>query len=328
MAYDRAIVLNPDYPGAHYNKALAQLLAGDYEAGFKAYEWRWRWERFPSTRPQLAAPRWEGEPRRRETVMLWGEQGTGDVIQFVRYAAMANPLCGRVVVACQSSLHRLIASAPGVDGVLERGAREDGGRPIAAWAPLLSLPRLLGTTLETVPSTVPYLAPPTGAVETWRHRLAGPGLKVGLTWAGNPKHRNDRNRSLPLAALTALARVPGVRLCALQKGPQAVEAESPPPGMAIEALGPALGDFAETAAAIAVLDLVIAVDTAVAHLAGALGRPVWCLVPYAPDFRWLLGRADSPWYPSLRLFRQPAPGDWPAVIDAVATALGATAGAS
>ena len=188
---------------------------------------------------------------------------------------------------------------------------------------MLSLPRAFGTTLASIPRNVPYLQADAREVEKWRGRLAedASSIKVGLSWAGRPEHKNDRNRSMPLARFAPLAQVPGVRFYSLQKGEAAAQAKAPPAGMELIDWTEELNDFADTAALIANLDLVISVDTAVVHLAGAMGKPVWTLLPFAPDWRWLLDRQDSPWYPTMRLFRQPSIGDWDSVMQRVAGAL-------
>src|SRR5262249_12082001 len=237
---------------------------------------------------------------------------------FIRYAPLVREHCGRLVVQCAPPLARLLATASGVDEVTT--AREPPAG-IAAHAPLLSLMHLFGTTMETIPAKVPYLAADPARAGAFRQRIgAAANLKVGLAWAGRPTHKNDRNRSLPLSALAPIFSVAGASLFGLQEGARAWEIA----GVAkrIVDLSPDFADFADTAAAIACLDLVISVDTAVAHLAGALGKAVWLLLPFIPDWRWLLEREDSPWYPTMRLYRQPARGDWQSVLNRLAGDLG------
>jgi hypothetical protein len=243
----------------------------------------------------------------------------GDTIQFVRYASLVRQKGGRVLLSCPGSLSGLFQGLVGVDGLYPDGRDLPG---YDCQVPLLSLPGLLGTNLETIPAAVPYLHQDPARVAAWRQRLAGcAGLKVGVAWRGNPRHKNDRNRSMTAARFAAALSVPGLMVVSLQKDGTAEEIEAlRSQGPVLEA-GPELKDFSDTAAVMAALDLVVSVDTSVCHLAGALALPVWTLVPFSPDWRWLLGRDDSPWYPTLRLFRQPATGDWESVVAAVAAEL-------
>ncbi|MBI3710034.1 MAG: hypothetical protein HY246_20500, partial [Proteobacteria bacterium] len=250
---------------------------------------------------------------------LHAEQGLGDTIQFIRYVPLVAALGGRVVLQVSPELKRLLQAFPGVERLV---APADELPRYDVHLSLLSLPRAFATELPTIPDDVPYVTAEPAAVRAWGQRLAAyRGRRVGLVWAGRPEHRNDRNRSLQLQKLATLAAVPDVTFLSLQKGPAAAQLAGPPAGFSPVDLGQELGDFADTAAVIANLDLVISVDTSVAHLAGALGRPVWCLLPFAPDWRWLRGREDSPWYPTMRLFRQRRHGDWSDVAARVVEAL-------
>ncbi|MFN3076416.1 MAG: glycosyltransferase family 9 protein, partial [Alphaproteobacteria bacterium] len=261
-------------------------------------------------------------------ILLQAEQGAGDTIQFVRYVREMKQRAARVIVACKPSLARLFQGMPEIDQVLPHGATTLPH--FDCHVPMLSLPHFLGTDLSTVPSGIPYLHPRPDLAAAWRERLRPfSGLKIGLTWRGDPTHREDRMRSIAASVIAALFEVPGTKWFFLQtdvndddRAAFAVAAD----GRA-ETLdcGPLLTDFADTAAAIASLDLVISVDTAVAHLAGALGRPVWLLLPFAPDWRWLENREDSPWYPTLRLFRQTRRGDWAGVMERISGELRALA---
>jgi hypothetical protein len=252
------------------------------------------------------------------TILLHAEQGLGDTLQFVRYAPLVKARGGTVVLEVQEPLFSLVATCPGVDRLVALGAPLP---PFDTHAPLLSLPGLLATDLASIPVEVPYLAADPALVEHWKAvRSPVRWLKVGIAWQGNPRHVNDRHRSLPLARFEPLARLEGVRLLSLQRGPGSEQLAGAAGWMTAD-LGDALECFRDTAAAIRNLDLVVTVDSAVAHCAGALAAPVWVLLPYAPDWRWLLGRDDSPWYPTMRLFRQAAPGDWDGVIDRVRVAL-------
>jgi Flp pilus assembly protein TadD len=319
--YEELLRLNPDNPDAHLARAIARLVLGDYERGWPEYEWRWKVAEFtPRPYPQ---PRWDGASLAGRTVLLWAEQGLGDTIQYARFAAGVKAAGGTVLLECPVPLARLTATCPGVDRVVPRG------EPLPAFdvhAPLLSLPALLGTTLAAVPAAVPYLSPEPDLVEKWAAEL-GPvrEVKVGICWQGNPGFRADRQRSFPLARFGPLARVPGVRLYSLQKGP-GTEQLTPPGGLGFEVTDLAArldetGPFRDTAAVINTLDLVIAPDTALAHLAGAIGVPVWVALSTAAHFCWLLDREDSPWYPTARLFRQRRYGDWPDVFARMADAL-------
>jgi hypothetical protein len=254
------------------------------------------------------------------TILLHAEQGFGDVIQFIRYLPLVEQRGGRIIVECQAELQRLFQTTA------ERCQIVIRGQPLPAFdlhCPLLSLPRAFGTALANIPGTEPYLQADAEQVGRWQRRLGefDSMVKVGLAWAGSPTHKKDRNRSMKLARLAPLGQAPGVRFFSLQKGATAAQAKTPPPGMDLVDWTEELKDFADTAALIANLDLVIAVDTAVVHLAGAMGKPVWTLLPFVPDWRWLLEREDSPWYPTMRLFRQNSWGDWDSVITRVADAL-------
>jgi tetratricopeptide (TPR) repeat protein/ADP-heptose:LPS heptosyltransferase len=302
--YRRAIALQPEFVDAHKNLGHALLLAGDLPQGFAEYEWRWRQQHW-SPRP-FAQPLWDGSDLQGQTILLHAEQGMGDTIQFVRYADLVRDRGGRVIVECQPALVRLLQPMLSLDRVVAQG---EPLPEFAVHAPLLSLPHILGTDLTTIPARVPYLSLPSDV--TIPLFPAG-GLKVGIVWAGNPSHKNNRYRSCGLTVLRSLLTLPQVRFYSLQKGEAVSELQQA--GLPVVDLSGQLQDFADTAAAIAQLDLVISVDTAVAHLAGALGKPVWLLLGFAPDWRWMLEREDSPWYPTMRLFRQPQLGDWESVV--------------
>jgi Tfp pilus assembly protein PilF len=319
-AYRGAVAADPGCVEAHVNLGMQLLLRGEYPEGWAEYEWRLRYPEYSGADLVKAAARWDGAALAGRTILLDAEQGYGDAIQFLRYAPFVAERGGRVMVRCAPELTALAATVPGIAGVLPRGG------PLPAFdfhCPLPSLPFVLGTTLETVPASVPYLHADAARSARWQERLAGgpAGCKVGLVWASQSKHRTARAKSVDLEALGPLARIVGVRYYSLQKGEAAQAAQRPPGGMRLEDLSGELGDFGDTAAAIANLDLVISVDTAVAHLAGAMGKPAWTLLKHAPDWRWLLAREDSPWYPSMRLFRQHKPADWSPVIDALVGAL-------
>lgn len=321
--YDRALALDRKHATTRANRATLLLLLGRMEEGWREYEWRWRAEGFTTRARDFGKPLWDGSDLAGRTILIHAEQGLGSAIQFVRYAPLVAACRGRVILECQPPLARLFASliGGGVEAVVQKG---EPLPDFTVQVPLMSLPRLLGTTLTTIPNHVPYLAVEEQLRAFWRERLAHlPKPRVGVVWAGNPAHANDRNRSLPVRLLAPLFARPGVSFVDLQVGAAASEAAQLPQG--VLAKPGELGDFADTAAIMADLDLVISVDTAAAHLAGALARPVWLLLPFVGEWRWLEERTDTPWYPTMRLFRQQRPGDWEGVVDAVGDALEARA---
>ncbi|HWK47276.1 MAG TPA: tetratricopeptide repeat protein, partial [Stellaceae bacterium] len=322
-----AIDLKPDFAEAHHNLSLALLLAGHFGQGWSEYEWRWhlRGHGLSRARP-FTQPLWTGEALGDRILLIHGEQGYGDVIQFCRYATLAAAR-GRVVLEVPARLVRLLAGLPGVERIVAEG---DPLPPFDLHCPMLSLPRAFGTVLDTIPARNRYLSADPMRVAEWRQRVVRlPGLRVGLVWAGSARQQAallqpiDRRRSVALAQLAPLAAVEGVSFVSLQKEPGQKDASAPfpPAGMVLHDWMDELSDFADTAALVEALDLVISVDTAMAHLAGALGKPVWLLNRFDTCWRWLLGRDDSPWYPTLRQFRQPRPGDWDSVLDEVRVAL-------
>jgi tetratricopeptide (TPR) repeat protein len=314
-AFRRSIELQPDFAKGHLNLAIVLLLQGELANAWPEYEWRWKCVEGAS----FAQPLWEGEALAGRTILLHPEQGFGDTIHFARYVPRVAARGGRVVLECQPELRRLLERLPGVWRVVPRGEPRPA---FDVHCPLLSLPRVFGTTLESIPAETAYLSADPELVQTWRQRLTeARGLKVGLAWAGSAGHLNDKNRSIPLARLSRLREIEGVRFYSLQKGPAAAQATAGPPLLPIIDFDAQLTDFGETAALIANLDVVISVDTAVAHLAAAMGKPVWLLLPFVPDWRWLLVGEASPWYPTMRLFRQQAIGAWDEVIERVAKAL-------
>lgn len=316
-AFDTALAFDPGHHEARASRAMTLLLLGDYERGWREYECRWEIASVFKKR-QYAQPLWDGLDPGGRTILLHSEQGLGDTIQFARYAPLVAARGARVIVECQPELKTLFGTLQGVEQVL--GA----GEPLPhfdAYRAMMSLPMLFGTMLGSIPASIPYLASEAGRVKFFGSKIAAEGLRVGLVWAGAAGYQNDRNRSVTLADFAPLARAPGVRFYSLQKGAAARQASSPPSGMQLIDLSDELNDFADTAAAISSLDLVVSVDTAVAHLAGALGKPVWTLIGFSPDWRWSVDRRDTPWYPTMRLFRQPAIGDWSAPIERLASEL-------
>jgi tetratricopeptide (TPR) repeat protein len=313
--YREAEALAPHDPTIQWNLGVCRLLLGDWTRGWQGFEARFA--AGAAALPGIDGPAWTGGPLD-GTLLIHAEQGLGDTIQFARFAAEAKARgVRRILLACQAPLAQLMSQVVGIDAVVPR---EGPLPPHDAQIAMMSLGAALGVTPASL-SGAPYLAADPARVAAWRERL-GPGINVGFVWQGHRLHRNDRNRSLPAKALAPLLAIPGVRAFSLQKEPAADDLAALP---GIVDLSAGLTDFGETAAAVAALDLVIAVDTSVAHLAGALGRPVWIALPFAPDWRWLMGRTDSPWYGSARLFRQAARGAWDGPVAAMRTALAALA---
>ena len=315
--FKRAAKLNPELPDIGWDLALAYLVKGDFARGWPAYEARWALNYTPDLR--YPERQWDGRPMK-GTLLLATEQGFGDAIQFVRYAPIVRPMVDRLVLECREGLETLFRGVEGIDEVIVRGNRLPA---FDAFMPLMSLPRVLKTTMKTIPAEVPYLPVDPVRRERARQILAplGKRLKVGIVWGGSPGHRNDANRSLVFENFLELLRAPNIALISLQKGERVAELRDSGCGALVSNLDPAINDFADTAAFAAELDLIVMCDSSVAHLAGALGRPVWVLLPYSPDWRWLLERSDSPWYPTMRLFRQSEPKRWDDVFRQVAQAL-------
>ncbi len=324
--HEQALALAANFPEARRNRALAYLKHGDFTRGWPEYEWRLACRTHQGFSSPL--PRWDGRARTGTLILLHAEQGLGDTLQFIRYAEMVKERVDHVIVFCPTPLARLVARCPGVDGVCDR---QDQTPAFDVHASLLSLPAILGTTLETIPCRMPYLSVDESTAEFWRARIRalapanqGRTFRIGVAWQGNPLNRIDRQRSFPLAALEPLARIPGVRLVSLQKGEGLGQIGPLCDQVPVDQIVPPGNDdrdLLDTAAAIGGLDLVVAPDSAVAHLAGGLGAPVWLALPRHPEWRWLAGRDDSPWYPTMKLFRQSAAGDWAGVFEAMASIL-------
>ena len=308
-ACDAAITLVPDFVQAHWNLATAALLAGDFALGFAEYEWRKLHDRFRRDFVNLPGPIWTSDDPEGRTILVHAEQGLGDTIQFARYLPLIAARGGRAVLACERPLLPLLANLPGVQVV----AKDEPLPRYDAWIDQMSLPHVFATRPDTIPSASGYLRADPDRVARWAARLPR-ARKVGVTWAGNPAHSNDCRRSLPPEAVSRLLRLGESSVVNLQIGSRASEVGLPD-------FTSLLTDYAETAALVANLDLVLTVDTSVAHVAGALGVPCWVMLPFAPDWRWMLGRNDTPWYDSVRLFRQPRTGDWDGVLDAIGDAL-------
>jgi tetratricopeptide (TPR) repeat protein len=339
-SFQQALQLKPDFASAHWNRAVVLLARGEFKEGWREYEWRWAQHTF--ARRQFTQPLWDGTDLHGKTILLYAEQGLGDALHFIRFAPLVKRLGGKVLVECPPQLLRLLAGFPGVDQLLARGAQLP---MFHVQAPLLSLPGIFDTDLASIPATAPYLHAEPKLVAHWLHKMSGVRcsisdvgrgvldighqtpdtgrvFKIGIAWQGNPTNPGDRYRSIPLAFFNRLAHVPGVQLISLQKGQGTEQLREIPGPFPILDLGSALdettGAFVDTAAVMMNLDLVISSDTAIPHLAAALGVPVWLALSLAPDWRWLLHREDSPWYPTMRLFRQTRFGDWQEVFDRIA----------
>ncbi len=317
-----AVRHDPTLAAAHTALAVSLLMQGDYEEGLAEYEWRSRMADFPSPRRDFTSPAWDGSDRAGCTLVVHDEQGVGDALQFVRYLPVLKARGLKVILECNSQLVRLLGAMPGVDQVV---GRFQPMPPHDAHISLLSLPHRLGARIGNIPATVPYLGTEPDLQARWADRLSGvAGLKVGLVWAGNPEFKADHLRSPGLRAFRPLLDLPGIAFFGLQKGPgrKDLEMVGPLPDSFTD-LGPEIGDFADTAAIMANLDLIITSCTGPAHLAGGLGRPTWTVLPFSPDWRWLATGEDTFWYPTMRLFRQDARGDWATVMGRVADALAA-----
>jgi tetratricopeptide (TPR) repeat protein len=314
-SYRRALAIEPDYAPAHWNESLCRLLTGDLERGWEKYEWRWKCDPVLRATRDFSQPLWLGrEDITGKTILLHAEQGLGDTIQFSRYARAVAEKRAKVILEVQPALRSLLSEIPGAYKVLSRG------EPLPEFdfhCPLLSLPLAFNTRLETIPAAIPYLVAKAAVVKSWEKRLGKRNVpRVGIVWSGLSANVNDRKRSIALSRLAALAGA-GVKLVSLQNEVRSEDEKALAANRQILHFGSQLEDFSDTAALVSLMDLVVSVDTSVAHLAGALGKPVWILLPFAPDWRWLVDREDSPWYPTARLFRQPRIGDWDSVIDKV-----------
>lgn len=313
--FSKTLELNPDHQDCHWDRSLALLQNGNLEEGFEEYEWRWK---LPSNPPRgFDQPLWDGSELGGKTILLHHEQGFGDMIQFARYIPLVKEKGGTIIVEAQPQLSRLFSTIDGVGQVVNRGSDLP---KFDVYAPMMSLAHIFGTTLDAVPADIPYLKAPEAFAQQLPATM-GKHMKVGIAWAGRPTHKNDANRSISFSNFTELLGLADVAFYSLQLGPAVSDITENGCEAFVTELGSKMDDFADTAAVIQQLDLVISVDTAVAHLAGAMGKPVWVAAPYPGDWRWMLEREDSPWYPTMRLFRQGSPGNWTPVFQKLRTAL-------
>jgi Flp pilus assembly protein TadD len=317
---DRALAIVPDAADARAMRGLLMLLAGDLDAGWREYEWRWRIPGTADVLRRLPGAMWDGSTLGGRTLLIWCDQGLGDAIQFVRYVSMVAARGGRVVIDCPATLVDLFRTVPGVADLVAAGTTRP---PFDLHCPVSSLPAVLGTGADTLGATVPYLSVDAARAAAWADRL-GPRdgrLRVGLVWAGSPTNPNDRGRSIALAELLPILRPSSASFVSLQRGPAAGQLRGLPADVTVADVAADLTDMAATAAALSQLDLLVTIDSSVNHLAGAIGVPSWLLVPFAPDWRWGLGGRTTQWYPSMVLFRQARPGDWAAPVQAAAREL-------
>jgi tetratricopeptide (TPR) repeat protein len=320
--YDKALKIDPNHPETRLNRSVAFLLQGRWEEGWPEYEWRFQCHNRSRIYPhQPTGPRWQGEPFPGKTLLVHGEQGLGDSLQFVRFLPWVKRLGGCLLFETHKSLHPLLQGTAGIDALLELSSQKAPAQPYDLHIPLCSLPGLFNLTPNNLPHPGCYLSAPENKVKQWRKKLPSDGFNVGIVWSGSDTYPE---RSCRLRDLTPLGQIDGIHWIGLQKGPGADQMNDShlPADWNLTNWGKELEDFSDTAAAIAGLDLVISIDTSVAHLAGALGKPTWLLLPYVPDWRWLLLRFDTPWYPTMRLFRQKEPGNWCTVVMEICEKLG------
>lgn len=302
-----------------FDLAETLLLLGEFDRGWREYHWRYSLAHTTRIERKVQRPRWDGRRIDGQTLLIHDEQGFGDAFQFIRMVPWVKERSGaRVILEINPETLSLAKRTKGFDEIIVRGTIPSA---FDLHCEMMSLPMVMGLKLGDLPGPMPYLFPDTKRLAKWRKRLAKlPRPLVGLVWAGRPTHHNDANRSMTLADLAPLA-LPGVTFLAVQKGPKAIEAKTPPAGMSIVPLDGEIKDFEDTAAILSIADLLISVDSSPIHLAGALGRPAWVMLPFVPDWRWLQERDDTPWYPGMRLFRQQAPGDWSGVVNRMAGTL-------
>jgi hypothetical protein len=320
--FRQVIHLAPDNVSAHFNLSLLLLRLGQYEEGWREYEWRFHKPDWRKGYPwKYRKPRWKGENFNGKTLLVHCEQGYGDSIQFVRYLPLVKSRGGQVTFEVPGPLMGIFQSIPGVDRIMHLSTDSPPGENFDLYAPLMSLPGIFRTVPESIPNDVPYLHADTGRASLWTNHATTENGRIGIVWAGSKVHVNDKRRSCSPDHFEPLTRIPGLQFYSLQTEVSADQIQSSRLSDRVTHWGDRFNDFSDTAAAVATLDLLITVDTAVAHLAGAMGKPVWLLLPFVADWRWFVDGSHSPWYPSMRLFRQTAPDDWSGVFKQVALAL-------
>ncbi len=319
QCYKKAIEIKPDHADAQWSLGLINLRLGKFEEGWKGYEWRWELKDVMPKR-DFSQPLWDGHDVGGRIILLHAEQGFGDTLQFIRYAPLVAERGAKVIVECQKELVSLLKATEGASKIIARGEKLPD---FDVHCPLLGLPLVFGTKLDTIPAKIPYVNADPELVQKWRSKIGQDKstVKVGLVWAGNPKLKFGHSRSCPIGTFLPLAERGDITFYSLQKGESEEQAKNLSEDMKLIDYMDDVMDFSDTAALVENLDLVISIDTAVAHLAGALGKPVWVLLPVVPDWRWMTTREDSPWYPTMRLFRQPTAGDWESVINHIRDAL-------
>jgi FKBP-type peptidyl-prolyl cis-trans isomerase 2/predicted TPR repeat methyltransferase len=312
--YQDSLRIKSDFAEAHVRLSSALLLSENFEEGWQEYEWRRKLRN--QSLYGFSQPLWDGSDISGRTILVYSEQGFGNTIQFIRYVPLIAGKGAKVIAECQKELKPLLDRMEGLEYVITQG---DGLPEFDVHCPLLSLPMIFGTDLQSIPAKVPYISADPEISKKWEEKIQAqaPGIKIGLAWSGNPKFKKDRMRSCELRTFSPLAKIKGITYFSLQKDEAAEQAKSLPKGMKIVDFSDDIKDFGDTAGIIDNLDLVISVDTSVSHLAGALGKPVWTLIPFSPEWPWMLEREDSPWYPTMKLFRQPSAGDWQSVIKRV-----------
>ena len=321
-AYDKSVMISPEHPVAHWDRSLALLLNGNYDEGWQEFEWRLQIAQSGAKWMSAFEKKvWDGSCFDGKRIFICSEQGLGDTLQFVRFLPMVKAMGGTVILGVNHPLLPLLSGLNGIDELVEISENQLPEIEFDLFCPILSLPRIFKTSLATLPADIPYLYTPSDKASYWYKRLDNDDFKVGIVWKGSPLHANDRNRSCEIEQFLPLARITGVKLYSLQKGPAAEDLKKISADYDIKDLGADLKDFADTAGLISNLNLIISVDTAVVHLAGGMGVPVWTLLPFAPDWRWQLNKAVTPWYPSMQLFRQTQQGDWHNVFEKVAAKL-------
>ncbi len=319
-SYSKTLQYAPEYAEAYYSRGMLYLLRGDFAKGWHDYQWRLKTKK---TKANIRhdKPLWQGENFQGKTLLVQAEQGFGDSIQFVRYLPMVKERGGTVIFAEKPELIGLFPNLDGIDDLVDTAKLTEGNVKYDLYVNLLTLPAIFDTKIDTIPARIPYLSADASKIEYWQNKIKTDAFKIGIVWAGNPTHGNDRNRSCTLNNFIQLAKIENVTLFSLQKGSAAEQINNWPQDLELINIGREFGDFTDTAAAIGNMDLTISVDTAVIHLAGAMGKDAWLLLPYEPDWRWMLNRDDSLWYPTISLFRQKQYGNWDDVFQPVAERL-------